>query len=186
MTRARRLIALAAALVGLVAVTGACDPQFFGASNLGLSQAHEAYSGPTYANAGYTPAQGNAVLQAHLDEQTGPIVLVDYEHNGVTSDGVWDTGDHNATAAMLFADERCTVYVLGTRYDEYADELQVARGDIIVLTGQRAALGFPTVLADLAPVLTPEDVSADGVHLTTPEAARKYHDTLEAAKDQCP
>jgi hypothetical protein len=188
--RRRRLALLAAALVALTFATGACSPQFFGASNLGLSTAHTAYSGPVHANAGYTPTQGQQVVSAHVDDQTGPVVIVDYEHNGVTSDGLWTvTGpasDHNAAAAMIFATERCTVWVLGTRYDAHSAQLQVARADIVELMTQRAALGFPTVVADLATVLTPQDVSADGVHLTTAAAAAKYHDTLEQAQEDCP
>lgn len=186
MTPRRRLALLGLALLALACVSSACSPQFFGASNLALSRAHTSYSGPSHANSGYTPAQGHQVVSAHLNDQSGPIVIVDFEHNGVSSDGVWDIEDHNATAAMLFADQRCTVYVLGTRYDAHAVELQLARADITGLVSQRQALGFPTVLADLALVLGPDDVSSDGVHLTTAEAAREYHDTLEAARAQCP
>lgn len=178
----RRLV-LAAATLALVG-TVACQPTYFGASNLALSDHHVDYNGPVYANSGYTPAQGAAVVRAHVAEQTGAIVIADYEHNGIR-DGVWGTDDHNGYWSMVFADERCTVVVKGWRYDHLQDELRGARADIDRIVSERRGLGYPTVVVDLQGVLTPADVSHDGVHLTTADAARRYGRALMDGAASC-
>jgi hypothetical protein len=171
-------------LILMVAATG-CMPLHFGASQLALSDYHVDYDGPVYANSGYTPAQGAQVMAAHVDEQSGPIVIVDYELNGVL-DGVWGVDDHNAEYTMQFMRERCVVRLLGDRLDP-SPALEAARADIQALASVRDSLGFETVVVDWRPVLAehPEYVGPDGVHKATREAALAYAQLIDDGKAQC-
>jgi hypothetical protein len=189
MTRRKRLLMLAGALLLAVSGGAACQPTYNGASNLSLSSSWGgSYDGPVEAVAGRTPAQGRAALADGIDDQTGPVVLVDFEHNGVR-DGVWGLEDHDSYFSMVFMRERCTVVVLGWRASVPAgDPLITARTDIQAMAATRASLGYPTVVADLRPLIEthPEYLTTDGIHLSGPAAATAYANELRAAKDRCP
>jgi hypothetical protein len=173
----------------LAVVLGACQPQHYGASVLNQSNAWSpagTYEGPVYATPG--DADGNPEMDAHVDEQSGAIVVTDFEHN-MLSDGSWDEADHNTYFSMVFKRERCTVVVLGWKAEVGpTDPLLVARGDIQDMVSIRTGLGYPTIVVDWRDVVVehPEYLAADGVHLASAEAAEAFAALINNGIAGCP
>jgi hypothetical protein len=202
----RRGVKLAALLGSLVAAAAGCMPTYFGASvmnqsNVYQDEGEDNYDGNVYAVPGYTPAQGLALMQQHIDEQSGAVVIADFEHNGVRSDGAWDTNDHNAYFSMIFMAEtenRCVVIITPAWLPGYplADETEEARQDVVTMATQRQSLGLPTVITDGWRVRVadhPEYLQpADYVHLTddVPDEAHDadtaYSNVVKDAVAACP
>jgi hypothetical protein len=175
----KRLIPLAL----LILTTAACSPIHFGASILNQSDVGAgSYDGPVYATPGHTPAQGNATMDAHVDEQSAAIVVTDYEHNGV-ADGNWSSTDHNNYYAMALKRERCTVMVKGWRTNP-SQALHTARADIEAIADVRRSLDVPTVVIDWAAVVRPEWLAADGVHLSAAGEA-PFAEFIRDGIEQC-
>lgn len=184
--------------LGALALAGtACQPLHFGASIMNQANVYGGdFDGPVYATPGDTPGEGADTMAAHVDEQSGAIVIADFEHNGIL-DGTWGTDDRNQYYRMLFMRPRCTVVVLGWRLPPIPAALDTARADIRALADQRATLGYPTVVVDWRPEVLahPEYISADGVHISddpqggtteSTDADTAYTDLIRDGIARCP